>query len=321
MNELTLNEICHEQAYYYRKLVVSGELLQLYEFDRPIRYGHQAKRPVISRPETPDPTLSKNVAQLLLRDKPTEKRADNKLRAQRDAKRLVHANMTIGSRPDHRCDLWITLTVANADDGRPHERDRFIKNVSIFLDRFKRKYGHDGAIYALELQDGKRWRMQGINKPPRNVLHAHVLIFGAPKVVNTHVAKCWGLGYTITKWLTGSKEEVYTYANYISKYIQKDPIATTYEKLFIATHDLKRPLVYRNVLRVARVLRDNQNKVRHVGQWHPINDRKGTTINYWRYAEYRLPCLPTPKWAVADMANGGTVPAEPIPLHYAPVDT
>jgi hypothetical protein len=318
VNEKSLSDVLCTPSYYYKKVVVSGELVQLYEYERPIKYGYAAARP--NKPQPKDETQPQ-VAQLLMRDTKREKRMDSKVRAKREAKRLVHSNMTIGSRPDKRCDLWVTLTYADAERARPWKRDDVIHDVSLFADRFKRLFGHDGLMYALELQDGKHWVDKGVHKPARNALHVHMLVFGAPKVQNAAVSKLWGHGFTYTKWLRGSKEEVFTYANYLSKYIAKDPIADIDQKSYIATHELKRPSVFKEPLRVAKVLRQNAHKFRYGTSWKPIVDRDGNVRNAWRYAEYRTTGLMRPDWAMPDTENGGAKPAASVPLHHAPCDT
>lgn len=308
-----LREILQQRDRYTSKLVVAGDHIELYQYARPIIRGTRPER----RNEAGSVKVDVSDTETRVRDTVRQKRADNLQRSRRQAKLLVFQNMRTGAPVAGRCDLWLTLTYANDSEALPSMRAKVLRHVARFQERFSAKYPNAGYLYVLELQDGAHYTRRGIDKVARNVLHAHMLVFNAPKVHNDYIAALWGHGFTWTTWCEGSKQEIVRRANYIAKYVGKAPVAAVDEKGFVAAHGLQAPMIIRDDSKVYRELRKLAHKVRYTST-HPLFNRDGVQWNVLTYTLLQDADMPAPRWA---NAKAGTSAGVAIPLQNVSADT
>jgi hypothetical protein len=170
---------------YSRKVVLCGDIIELYEYIRPqiIELGRK-KYSDGSKAEKDEYAVLKG-------------RQDNGLRSKQRVRRLVNANCNrVGFRPK-----MVTLTFKNLIqdfETANHELEKWIK-------RFKNKFKFDPAYVCVpEFQD-------------RGALHFHLIIFNMPFIPWAKLLKTWGLG---SVWIS-KKYYKKNPGAYLSKYVSK----------------------------------------------------------------------------------------------------
>lgn len=165
-----------------KKIIICGKFIELYEFERPFRWGFQVKPRLAERGEL-------------------KERSDSSItRARQTLYRIILSN--IDEKQKYK-NLFATFTFKkNVKDLKiaNYEFKKFIQRFNFFM-RKKYKY-----ITVVEFQK-------------RGAIHYHTLFFNVPYVKNLHlkIEELWGQGDTNLKSIT----EIKNISAYLAKYIRK----------------------------------------------------------------------------------------------------
>jgi hypothetical protein len=178
-----------------RKAVISGNIIEFYEYEKPIIKGFSSKAPGRSSREATD-----------------EEKKDNRLKTQQRAKKLLRRliNANTGQYNDEQGNTYttkfLTLTFAENVQDLKLANNQFMKfikrlNYAIYGDKkAKLKY-----VVAIEFQN-------------RGAIHYHLVLFNCPYIDAGEVGKLWGKGFI----KLNKVEEVDNIGSYVTKYMGKD---------------------------------------------------------------------------------------------------
>lgn len=204
-----------------RRLVISGETYELYEYERPYFYNRPPEKNSGSLREAN--SLKKG------------RRADNLSNARARIRRLICANQSAyGERLK-----FVTFTFAR----NVKDLDTAHKAWGEFARKMRSRYGSLKYLTVVEFQK-------------RGAIHYHVLYFNLPFIygVKEKLAEVWGKGFV--KIVT--VDHVRHLGAYVSKYLQKDIMDRRLvgEKAFFCSKGLIQPREYRDEGRIAKILAD-----------------------------------------------------------------
>ena len=168
---------------YKSRVVVSGDIVEVYDYSVPILEGYTVKTPSCGRGSSAD-----DGDKLINRDKVLN-------RARRDLRRLVNTNICDNSK-------FVTLTFAdNVQDFKVANKEYmlFVKRLNYFL-KSKVEY-----ICVPEFQK-------------RGAIHFHVVLFNVPYIDSNKLRELWGQGYVKINRI----DNVDNVGAYICKYMSKD---------------------------------------------------------------------------------------------------
>lgn len=189
------------------KVVVSGNLLQLYYFDESIVIENGAKN---TRGRTG------------IVDRSSEYKARSLHKGRNIIRCLVQANFNAEAK-------FITLTFNDKNLFDTKSIKQCDEKFRLFIRRLKFKYPHfKEYLMVREFQN-------------RGVVHYHI-IANLPYIAKDDLAKMWGHGFVWINEITN----VFGIGAYLSKYLTKDMIDIRFKgfKTYIASRNLKRPVVY-----------------------------------------------------------------------------
>lgn len=192
--------------YLRTRVVVSGKIVEVFEYSNGIPIGKQRPHDIKRRDE----------------EERDGKRKDNLYRARQMVRRLVWCNIT------KQFTKMITLTYA--------ETILDPKEVKIDIKHFvqqMRRYGYDMRyVYVLEHQT-KRGKREG----NAGCLHVHMFLFNDVKVSLDHLNRAWKHGETHIKVL----KDIRNSGAYVCKYITKENYAEFGAHVYGCSRGLNRP--------------------------------------------------------------------------------
>ena len=196
------------EAHVMARVVISGDIVEVYEYSSPILCGNERKYEVVHR--------DREVV-----DDEYAKRDDNLFRSRQTLRRIIWANKG-------RYTKFITLTYAQTVlDIRQVQRD-----ITTFVQFLRRKGYKMDYVYVLENQ-----KERGEKEGNEGCLHVHMLVFNDQKLPLDLLNKAWSHGYTDIS----SVRRIKDLGAYICKYITKDAATVFGRHVYGCSRGLKRP--------------------------------------------------------------------------------
>lgn len=208
------------EKYMQARMFVSGSTVESYTYSKPIRYGYERQYEIKRKPE------------------PGEKRAGNLVRAQRQVRQIIWANLG-------RYTKFLTLTYADTVLDVP----TFKKNFDAFRKGMSRRGYKMRYLYVLERQK-ERGEIEG----NEGCLHCHIVLFNDEYIPYKDILECWHYGSIDIHVLKGCKyqdnhrssEKINDLAAYVSKYITKDSVSLPGNKTYCCSLGLERADLHRD---------------------------------------------------------------------------
>lgn len=186
------------------KVVVSGDIVEMYFYKVPIVCGNKRKHKIIknSREEQ-------------------EKRNDNLYRSRQNIRRIVWSNQSLYTK-------FVTLTYAKTTlDIKKVRRD-----ITTFVQGMRR-CGYDMKyLYVLENQ-----KERGKKEQNNGCIHVHMLLFIDKYIPKEDLEKCWKHGFIGIEKI----DNVRNLGAYVCKYITKDNLAEFGKRCYSCSIGLERP--------------------------------------------------------------------------------
>jgi len=205
----------------YNKVVVSGNILEIYEYDKNIRLFTRPKRKNAVRNDRP---LLDTDGANLLQAREVGKRRDSARRARVAFGRLVRSNLVGAERP-----ILLTLTYAeNVQSLKLGYRD-----FTSFVQALRYHLGQDFKYVSVpEFQK-------------RGALHFHALVWGLPEALvlrersDRFLAKLWSKGFIFLTQTDGNEK----LSHYLTKYMSKAYLDPRLKgcKAYVGSRNLMRP--------------------------------------------------------------------------------
>lgn len=196
------------EAHLFSKVVISGDVVEVYTYSSAIKVGQERPYDIVRRNGTEV-------------ERPPEKREDNLFRARQNVRRLIWANWVPYTK-------FITLTYAETVLDVKQVRNDITKFVKYMTRRgYDMKY-----LYVLEhqVERGKKEGNEGS-------WHVHMVLFIAEKISVDTIKACWPHGRTEIHKLRQIKNP----GAYISKYITKESAAEFGSHCYACSKGLNRP--------------------------------------------------------------------------------
>lgn len=186
------------------KVVVSGDIVEMYFYKVPIVCGNKRKH-----------EITKNSRE------EQEKRNDNLYRARQNIRRIVWSNQS-------KYTKFVTLTYAKTTlDIKKVRRD-----ITTFVQGMRR-CGYDMKyLYVLENQ-----KERGKKENNNGCIHVHMLLFIDKYIPKQDLEKCWKHGYIGIEKI----DNVRNLGAYVCKYITKDNLAEFGKRCYSCSIGLDRP--------------------------------------------------------------------------------
>lgn len=201
--------------YYFSKIIVSGSIIEVYQYDKIQKKDYTRKKKLIIPGQL----------QLDLNKKIKEKRMDSVNRTRTVIRRLINANPEL--------DEFVTLTF------KENITDITIANrhFSKFIMRLKYKHPNLKYVAVIEFQR-------------RGAVHYHLLM-NISYVKNIEIAQLWGHGFVKVNKI----DHVDNVGAYICKYLSKDTIDTRMwnKKKFFCSKNLATPLAFFSESEIANI--------------------------------------------------------------------
>lgn len=171
------------------KVIVSGGVVEVYEYERPVYKGFKSKGG--RNQEADEEGKEKN-------------RRDALRRARQEIRRIVNAN--VGAYGEHYTAKFLTLTFGNkvTDLDKAHyEFKKFIKRMNYYL--YGNKCGNLRYTAVVEFHKS-------------GAIHYHVIIYNIPYTRVEVIERIWGNGWVWIKKI----DDVDNVGAYVCKYMTKD---------------------------------------------------------------------------------------------------
>lgn len=211
--------------YTTKKLVIAGDVISLYVFEKGVRYG--SRRYGARTDESRDGP----------RENTLESRKRSFYRARKKIINLVNANCNAWFKKDGEPFLPLMFTFTFKDDYRNvknanREFTKFIQRLNYHV--FGEKKNQLKYVSVIEFQDKNR----------KGVVHYHALFFNLPFFNVKKLKEIWGLGIVQYEKI----EDPLGIAKYVSKYISKsfDDERLCGEKCYFISRGLKQPIIVRD---------------------------------------------------------------------------
>ncbi len=205
------------------RIALSGNFLELYEFENPIYYDFPAER---KRSIVPNENGKEK----------EDSRKRSRGRSRKMVKRLVYSNFNqwLDESQNPYYSKFLTLTfrekILEVWEGNK-EFTLFIKRLNYFI--FQSKKSVIQYLAVIEFQ------------PTSKRVHYHVVLFNLPYIPRyiDVFNKAWNRGFLVIKVIKNERHA----ANYITKYMTKeDDDRLRGEKSYFCSRDLKRPVFMKN---------------------------------------------------------------------------
>lgn len=193
---------------YDKKIIISGRVIELYNYERPVLYNYKDKR-----------KEKGGRSSMASEEDSKENRKKVCLRAERDLRRIINSNYNDGS------SRFITLTF------RENLQDFKIANYEFkkFILRFNYHIGYKAEYtVVIEFQE-------------RGAIHYHTVFYNLPRKLNLpKCRKIWGQGSFNCKLIN----DVDNVGAYITKYMTKnaDDERLKGQKMYFNSRGLKKPI-------------------------------------------------------------------------------
>jgi hypothetical protein len=206
------------------KIVVSGKIVQVYEYEKttvkgiiPGRNGYNEKEKEETQTEAENDFERVKI------------RMDNVYRAKTQCKRLINANAARYKTSDK----FVTLTFSDEITDLKTAMYEFKK----FHQRLEYQVGKVQYVCVPEIQ-WKRFNKYGVK-----VWHFHALFFGLDSILNKTLRKIWGLGFVRINAI----DRVDDLGSYVTKYMEKsfDMAQAKDQKRYFASKGLRKSTEYR----------------------------------------------------------------------------
>lgn len=213
--------------HFNSKAILSGTILELYEYDETLYYNYTVKDFIIEKSKMQnniDEKLNKNINDKSITDTKRDYSNETKLQAIKRAKRLIASNCSTDSNITPK---FITLTFSDDITTFKDAQTKF----RLFKERLDRQLRRSLKYFGVrEYQQNGR-------------VHYHLIYFNMPYIDVGDLKKIWKYGNVNIKTFNNTQND---YKN-ISKYMMKDFDNRLYkEKRYINSKGLKRPLELRN---------------------------------------------------------------------------
>lgn len=246
--------------YFNRKAVVSGNLVEVYEYER-TQFFSFIKDSFLKRHNSLNDCS--NTDEYINRDKRDYKK-EVLDRARLHVKRIISANANQYKKSDSKDTYakWITLTFSEKEIDLDYAK----KQLDTFHKRLKRKFSISPAYVGTH-------EFTARGKP-----HFHMVYFNLPKVTVDDMRALWGNGAVNINRINGSIEEAYTISNYMFK--DYDRSKRSNKSSYIRSRNLNEPIHIRHDLNVAKFMNLAEKACVWSGEFH--NENTGT-IQYKAY--------------------------------------
>lgn len=243
--------------YMTKKMVTSGDIIEIYEYENPILVGHKVSNLGRGSEATEEDKL--------------KNREDVSNRAKRELRRIINTNVFrwYDSYARPYSPVFLTLTfrenITDLDIAHKEFRD-FLLRLNYRLNGTRKntlKY-----VVVIEFQK-------------RGAIHYHSIFFNLPYIPVNEIAKLWGQGFIKANVIT----EVDNIGSYVSKYIGKDLLDDRLvgRKCYFQSRGLLKPLESTNENEIDQLaLGLPQEKIRYQNTFH--NNHIGTV----HYSQYNL---------------------------------
>lgn len=207
---------------YKRKIIISGNIVEVYEYDKPILEGYT------------DTKKSSKGRQTVANDENKELNRDKVLnRARRDLRRLINSNIDVYGLPGK----FVTLTFKDDIEDLKKANSEFTK----FIKRLKRYFGIDIKYVAVPEVQQERSDKYGVK-----VWHYHVIFFNLPYIKSNDLSDIWKNGFIKINRI----DRVSNVGAYICKYMTKDNKDLVGQKCYFSSRNLKKPIEIKEESRV-----------------------------------------------------------------------
>jgi len=212
----------------YTKVIISGKIVEIYEYERPVVYHGRKRGAVQNSLDLQDVPLCREDIERQKEQK-TARRKANVRNSVLAFKRLVLANLGRDSRP-----IFVSLTYAGNTSDITEAREDF----KTFSKGLTARYGKQIRYICVP-----EWQKRG-------AIHFHALFWGLPTTLvraerrSRVVATLWGKGFVDLKETDGHAK----IASYLSKYMSKVFIDERLagKKAYTTSRNIIRPVVDRN---------------------------------------------------------------------------
>ena len=199
---------------YKRKIIISGNIVEVYEYDKPILEGYT------------DAKKNSKGRQAVANDENKElNRVKVLSRARRDLRRLINSNVDIYGVPAK----FVTLTFKDDIEDLKKANSEFTK----FIKRLKRYSGIDIKYAAVPEVQQERFDKYGVK-----VWHYHVIFFNLPYIRSNDLSDIWKNGFVKINRI----DRVNNVGAYICKYMTKDNKDLVGQKCYFTSRGLKKPV-------------------------------------------------------------------------------
>lgn len=235
-----------------RKAIVSGDMVEIYEYESPIAIRLDKKPAIIGSGGST--ATAKEKAEII------KKRA---LDSYNDFMRLVIANFTKNRTK------FLTLTFADTDKFDVRSVYDCNKKLKEFIQRLRWKYGTDWKyVAAIEFQD----------KKGRGAVHYHIML-DLPYIEKEILNEIWGYGTLTIKAVQDAKHGAIYVGKYMRKGLIDDRLAR--KKKYHGSHNLVHPRELYND-QVDALLKRCEGKEKNFENTY-VSKFHGSSINYTKY--------------------------------------
>ena len=190
---------------YWQKLIISGNVLEIYDYEEPIRLGLKRKKRKQGVNRKSNITLSEDIE--------FEKEVKNNFSLRRTKSNIVRL---INSNPELKVFITLTFDDSKSFVGAFTNIDKCNLIFSTFIKRLKRQYFNLRYLAVPEFQSDYYYRSK-IKKEFGGNIHYHVLC-NLPYVSNDRLSKIWGYGFVDINNI----RHVSRVGLYVAKYIGKE---------------------------------------------------------------------------------------------------
>ncbi len=195
---------------YRQKLIRSGDLIEVYNYEQAIRINHKRKRRQSKkRPKVPEVKES---------EEEKENKEFNRFKRNEFSFRRTRANIVrlVNSNPDLKVFITLTFDDKKSDDGSFTDITKCNLIFSNFIKRLKRHYPDLRYLAVPEFQ-GDYYYHSKIKKEFGGNIHYHVLS-NLPYTANSRLAEIWKYGFI----KINNVRHVSRVGLYVAKYIAKE---------------------------------------------------------------------------------------------------
>lgn len=237
---------------YNKKLIISGDIYEFYNYLEDVYYNHTVKVDPVGRSVEAD-----NKQKIKNREKVLS-------RARRDLRRLINAN--VGRYGDCTAKFFTFTFAKNVQDLQVanNEWKKFIKRLN-YRYKINSKY-----VVVVEFQK-------------RGAIHYHAVFFNLPYIPVDDLAKVWRNGFV---WVN-KIDDVDNVGAYICKYITKDSIDDRLQgkKCYFSSRGLYKPVELRDEKKIGEILA-RLSPINIV--YNVVFENEYNTIHYIQYNTKKL---------------------------------